>query len=198
MNPIAPSTPEVDAALERDIELLRRIAHKDASAFHEFHRLHAGLLFATLSQVLNDQHDTEDVLQDVFVMLWQKAHLYEPRKGKPLTWLTTLARNRAIDRIRSRQRRSKLYSDFEGESKFTQPEFAESAADSLDQGERSKLVRNALYQLRPDQREAIHLAYFGGMSQADIARKLKQPIGTVKARIRRGVSRMGDLVKGLS
>ena len=100
MTPIAPSTPEVDAALERDIELLRRIAHKDASAFHEFHRLHAGLLFATLSQVLNDQHDTEDVLQDVFVMLWQKAHLYEPRKGKPLTWLTTLARNRAIDRIR--------------------------------------------------------------------------------------------------
>jgi len=192
-----PTKLEIDPTVERDTLLLQRISRKDAAAFHEFHRLYAGLLFATVSQVLNDPRDSEDVLQDVLVMLWQKAHLYERSKGKPLTWLTTLARNRAIDRIRSRQRRTKLYNDFEGEHKVSQPEFADSAADSAEESERSVIVRKALGQLQPDQREAIHLAYFAGLSQADIARKLGKPLGTVKARIRRGVSQLEDIVKDL-
>ncbi len=193
----APSTPHADpdAQIQRDTALLLRIATKDAAAFHEFHRLHANLVYATVSQVLNNPHDAEDIMQDVMVMIWQKAHLYEPRKGKPLTWVISMARNRAIDRLRSKQRRSRLYDDFETENKQVQPEFAESAADHLADSERYAVVHRALNQLQPDQREAVQLAFLGGLSQADVARKLRQPLGTVKARIRRGVSRMEGLVK---
>lgn len=190
-----PLSTEAEAQIQRDTALLLRIASKDAAAFHEFHRLHANLVFATVSQVLNNPHDAEDIMQDVMVMIWQKAHLYEPRKGKPLTWVISMARNRAIDRLRSKQRRSRLYDDFESENKQVQPEFAESAADHLADRERYAVVHRALSQLQPDQREAVQLAFLGGLSQADVARKLRQPLGTVKARIRRGVSRMEGLVK---
>lgn len=197
MNILSNPTPaEQEAQVQRDSDLLLRIAQKDTAAFHEFHRLHANLVFSTVSQVLNNNHDAEDIMQDVMVMIWQKAHLYEPRKGKPLTWVISMARNRAIDRLRAKQRRSRLYDDFETENRKVQPEFAESAADLVQATERHRVVRDALRQLQPDQREAVKLAFFSGLSQADVARKLRQPLGTVKARIRRGVGRMEDLVKG--
>lgn len=197
MNILASTSPaEAEAQVQRDADLLLRITQKDASAFHEFHKLHANLVFSTVSQVLNNNHDAEDIMQDVMVMIWQKAHLYEPRKGKPLTWVISMARNRAIDRLRAKQRRSRLYDDFESENRKTQPEFAESASDLVQANERQKVVRKALRELQPEQREAVKLAYFNGLSQADVARKLRQPLGTVKARIRRGVGRLEDLVKG--
>ena len=189
------SPADLEAQVLRDSDLLLRIAQKDSAAFHEFHRLHANLVFSTVSQVLNNNHDAEDIMQDVMVMIWQKAHLYEPRKGKPLTWVISMARNRAIDRLRAKQRRSRLYDDFECENRKSQPEFAESAADLVQVNERHRVVRQALSQLQPEQREAVKLAFFSGLSQADVARKLHQPLGTVKARIRRGVGRMEDLVK---
>jgi RNA polymerase sigma-70 factor (ECF subfamily) len=99
------TTPVVDPNIEEDIRLLKRISERDAVSFQAFYKKYSGLIFASISNVLNDHHDTEDVMQEVLVQVWNKAHLYEPRKGKPLTWLTTLARNRAIDRIRSKQRR---------------------------------------------------------------------------------------------
>jgi RNA polymerase sigma-70 factor (ECF subfamily) len=145
--------------------------------------------------VLNDHHDTEDVMQEVLVQLWNKAHLYEPRKGKPLTWLTTMARNRAIDRIRSKQRRSRLNGDFEEESKGVQPEFDDSGHELLETKERDTILMRAVSKLNPDQREAIELAYFSGLTQAEVAERLHEPLGTVKARIRRGVNRLETLVK---
>ena len=81
-------------------------AARDAASFQAFYKKYSGLIFASISNVLNDHHDTEDVMQEVLVQVWNKAHLYEPRKGKPLTWLTTMARNRAIDRVRMRRRRA--------------------------------------------------------------------------------------------
>lgn len=185
-----------EAALAQDMALLGRIAQKDANAFHEFYRQHHGLVFATVAQVLNDYQDAEDILQDVMVALWHKAHLYEPRKGRPLTWVTTMARNRAIDRIRSKQRRSRLYDDFECENKVSQPAFEDSGADHLQTAEQRAVVRQALHQLSPDQREAVQLAYLSGLSQSEVARRLREPLGTVKARIRRGVNRLETLVKG--
>lgn len=189
-------TPEQEQSVEEDMQLLRRIAQKDPASFQAFYRKYGGLIFTTISNVLNDHHDAEDIMQEVLVQIWQKAHLYEPRKGKPLTWLTTMARNRAIDRIRAKQRRSRLNDDFETENKSVQPEFdAESGSDRLLEKERQTVIRRAVAKLTPDQREAIHLAYFTGMTQAEVAERLGEPLGTVKARIRRGVSRLEGLVK---
>jgi RNA polymerase sigma-70 factor, ECF subfamily len=189
----ADTAPDITA--EEDMRLMERIAHKDAAAFQQFYRRYGGLLFSTISKVLNDHHDAEDIMQEVLVQLWQKAHLYEPRKGKPLTWLTTLAKNRAIDRIRSKQRRSRLSDEFGSEHKVTQPEFDESAHDVLQMKERDTMLRSAVTRLTPDQQLAIELTYFGGLTQSEVAERLHEPLGTIKARIRRGVTRLEDLMR---
>jgi len=195
--PIAMSQIEtvIDSQVEEDTLLMQRIAERDSAAYQTFYKKYSGLIFASIANVLNDHHDTEDVMQEVLVQLWNKAHLYEPRKGKPLTWLTTMARNRAIDRIRSKQRRSRLNGDFEVENKNVQPEFDESAHDILESKERDGIVMRAVEKLNPDQREAIQLAYFSGLTQAEVAERLREPLGTVKARIRRGVNRLETLIK---
>lgn len=195
MSTTHPTENELDPNIQEDMVLLQRIAQKDSASFQFFYRKYSGLLFSTISNVLNDHQDTEDVMQEVLVQIWNKAHLYESRKGKPLTWLTTMARNRAIDRIRSKQRRSRLNGDFETESKTAQFEFEDSSAEILEEKERSRIVRSAVAKLTADQREAIKLAYFGGLTQAEVAERLGEPLGTVKARIRRGVSRLEGLVK---
>lgn len=189
------SEPLSDLQVQEDIALLQRIAERDSAAYQTFYRKYSGLLFAAISNVLNDHHDTEDVMQEVLVQLWNKAYLYEPRKGKPLTWLTTMARNRAIDRIRSKQRRARLNGDFEVESQSVQPEFDESGLEALEGKERDGIVMRAVAKLNPEQREAIELAFFSGLTQAEVAEKLHEPLGTVKARIRRGVNRLETLIK---
>lgn len=187
--------PAVDPVVEEDIRLLKRIAQRDSKSFHEFYQKYGGLIFTAISNVLNDHHDAEDVMQEVLVQIWNKAHLYESRKGKPLTWLTTMARNRAIDRIRSKQRRARLNDDFETEKKPLQLEFEASAEDLVHDKERQTILHSAVAKLTPDQREAIELAYFKGLTQAEVAEQLNEPLGTVKARIRRGVNRLEGLVK---
>ncbi|MEZ5384796.1 MAG: sigma-70 family RNA polymerase sigma factor [Prosthecobacter sp.] len=186
---------EVDPNIEEDVRLLKRIAERDPASYQAFYRKYSGLIFASISNVLNDHHDTEDVMQEVLVQVWNKAHLYEPRKGKPLTWLTTMARNRAIDRIRSKQRRSRLNGDYETENKTEQFEFEPSGHENLEFKERDIILHQAVSRLTPDQREAIELTYFSGLTQAEVAERLNEPLGTIKARIRRGVNRLETLVK---
>lgn len=181
--------------LARDTAMIQRIGKRDVVAFQDFYKKFNSLLYSTIYRVLNDHQDTEDIMQEVLVQIWQKAHLYEPGKGKPLTWVTTMARNRAIDRIRSKQRRSKLNDGFEQESKTVQPEFIEDTRDVLMAKESDEMLKGAVMELSPDQREAIQLAYFGGLTQSEIAEKLREPLGTVKARIRRGVQRLEQVVK---
>jgi RNA polymerase sigma-70 factor (ECF subfamily) len=106
-----------------------------------------------------------------------------------------MARNRAIDRIRAKQRRSRLNDDFENESRSVQPEFDEDTSDLTISRENDRVLQSAVMELTPDQREAIQLAYFGGLTQGEIAEKLKEPLGTVKARIRRGIQRLEHVVK---
>jgi RNA polymerase sigma-70 factor (ECF subfamily) len=181
--------------LARDTAMIQRIGKRDVVAFQDFYKKFNSLLYSTIYRVLNDHQDTEDIMQEVLVQIWQKAHLYEPGKGKPLTWVTTMARNRAIDRIRSKQRRSKLNDGFEQESKTVQPEFIEDTRDVLMAKESDDMLKSAVMELSPDQREAIQLAYFAGLTQSEIAEKLQEPLGTVKARIRRGVQRLEQVVK---
>lgn len=178
-----------------DIAMLQRVGRRDVAAFQELYRKFSGLLYSTIHRVLNDHQDTEDIMQEVLMQIWQKAHLYEPAKGKPLTWISTMARNRAIDRIRSKQRRARLNDDFEQETKPLQPEFDEDTSDLVITGESDRTLQKAVLELSPEQREAIQLAYFAGLTQSEIAERLHEPLGTVKARIRRGVQRLEQSVR---
>ena len=187
--------PDPSLDLEAEIELLRRIGAGDLRSFEELYRRFSGMLFATIFRILNQQEAAEDVLQEVFLQIWEKAPLYDPVRGKPLTWIVTLARNKAIDRLRSTQRSHRLQSEVEREAQAFDPAEERNSADTLEAVEQGKLVREAVRKLSKDQREAISLAFFSGLTQTEIAERLGEPLGTVKARIRRGMMRLREVLK---
>lgn len=180
--------------LEAEIALLRRVAQSDRGGFEELYDRFSGVLFSTAYRVLNNQEAAEDVLQDVFIQIWEKAPLYDPTRGKPMTWAVTLTRNKAIDRLRSTQRRSRLQDDVQRESETFEQFDDRSSFDVVASGETSKLVREAIQKLSKDQREAIELAFFSSLTQTEIAERLGEPLGTIKARIRRGMLKLKDVI----
>jgi len=187
---------ETDTAqqLDAEIELLRRVAKGDRSAFEELYDRFSGVLFSTAYRVLNNQEATEDVIQDVFIQIWEKAPLYNPALGKPMTWAITLTRNKAIDRLRSTQRRGRLQDEMQREAETFEQFDERSSFDAASGVETGKLVREAIQKLSEDQREAIELAFFSSFTQTEIAERLKEPLGTVKARIRRGMLRLKEIL----
>ncbi|MDB6152515.1 MAG: polymerase subunit sigma-70 [Chthoniobacteraceae bacterium] len=184
--------PPPELELEAEIALLRRIAQGDRLGFEELYDRFSGILFSTAYRVLNNQEAAEDVLQDVFIQIWEKAPLYDPARGKPMTWAITLTRNKAIDRLRSTQRRSRLQDDVQRETfeRFDDRDSFEAVASE----ETSQLVREAIHKLTADQRQAIELAFFSSLTQSQIAERLNEPLDTVKARIRRGMMKLRDLL----
>ena len=180
--------------LEVEIELLKQIGQGDRGSFEELYDRLSGALFSTAFRVLNDQVATEDVLQDVFIQIWEKAPLYDPALGKPLTWAVTLTRHKAIDRLRSTQRRNRLQDNVQRESEIFEQFDDRSSFDVVASAETSKLVREAMEKLSKDQRQVIELAFFSSMTQTEIAEHLHQPLGTIKARIRRGMMKLRDVI----
>ena len=184
-----------DKDLEAEIRLLREVGHGDRRSFEMLYERFSGVLFSTAFRVLNNQEAAEDVLQDVFVQIWEKAALYDPARGKPMTWAITLTRNKAIDRLRSVQRRSRLQDDLQHESQTVEQFDDKSSFDAVSSVETAGMVREAVKKLSKDQREAIELAFFSSLTQTEISERLNQPLGTVKARIRRGMMRLQELVR---
>ena len=180
--------------LEAEVELLKRIGQGDRGSFEALYDRFSGVLFSTAYRVLNNQEAAEDVLQDAFIQIWEKAPLYDPSRGKPLTWAVTLTRNKAIDRLRSTQRRSRLQDDVRRESETSEQFDDRSSFDAVASGETSKLVREAIQNLSKEQREAIELAFFSSLTQTEIAERLGEPLGTIKARIRRGMIKLREVI----
>jgi RNA polymerase sigma-70 factor (ECF subfamily) len=177
-----------------EIELIRRIGDGDRASFEEFYDRYSGLIYSTALRVLNDVADAEEVTQEVLFMIWEKAPMYDASRGKPLTWAVTMTRNKAIDRIRSVQRRIRLRDEAGAEMAADTFVHERRPFDEVDSHEQSDRVRSAVLQLKAGQREVIELAYFGGLTQQEIADRLHEPLGTVKARIRRGMMRLRKLI----
>jgi len=183
-------SPEDDALA---CKWLRAVANGDRASFRKLHDRFDGLIFTTVFRVLNDRQDSEDVVQEVFAMVWRKASMYAPGKGKPATWLASMARNRAIDRLRLKQRRARLSELANQDCRWGEQERdIPSGAEMVMRRERCLQVNAAVTRLAPDQEEAIRLAYFEGLTQKAIAERLGKPLGTVKARIRRGMSALRE------
>jgi RNA polymerase sigma-70 factor, ECF subfamily len=181
-----------DRAVELD--LLARITNRERVAFEELYTRYSNILYATAMKFLKEDADAQDVVQDVFIQIWDKARLYDPAKGKPLTWALTLTRNRSIDRIRAIQRRSRLRDDFEKETVADESAGIREALSGVDASERTQILRDAVGRLSPEQRKVIDLAFFGGLTQSEIADRLGEPLGTVKARARRGLMKLKELL----
>ncbi len=187
------SEPALD--FERDAELLRRIAGGDRFAFSDFYNQYSGLLFSIAVKVLNDSREAEDVLQEVFMQIWNKADTYDLLLGKPASWAVTLTRNKAIDRVRASQRRSKLLEQATVEAGVL-PDDSPSANERLYGKENAEMIRSVVAALPSDQKRAIELAFFSGLTQDEIAKTLQEPLGTIKARIRRGMLKLREKLEG--
>ncbi len=180
--------------LDAEIALLQRVAQGDRVSFETLYDRFSGVLFSTAYRVLNNQEAAEDVLQDVFIQIWEKAPLYDPARGKPMTWAVTLTRNKAIDRLRSTVRRNRLQDDVEREAETFEQFDDRSSFDAVAAGETNQIVRDAIQKLSKDQREAIELAFFSSLTQTEIAERLNEPLGTIKARIRRGMMKLREVL----
>lgn len=185
----------------KDLELgrlIRGVADGDQSALAKLYDRSSRVAFGLILRVLGDPAMAEEVTLDVYTQVWRQAAAYDSSRGTPLAWLLTIARTRAIDRLRSgkqeRQRSEPLDSADTIKSATGDPE------ESSVLSEQRTIVQGALAGLSPDQKEVIELAYFQGLSQSEIASKLGQPLGTVKTRTRLGLIKLretlGPVLKG--
>ncbi|MEO5700262.1 MAG: sigma-70 family RNA polymerase sigma factor [Casimicrobiaceae bacterium] len=177
-------------------DLLARTALADQGAFAELYRATSARLFGVALRILRDSPAAEEVLQDVFVSVWHHAGSYATGKSQPLTWLTSIVRNRCLDRLRRREidtvpiSRDANDDDGSGGADFDIASDAPSPVDMLLAGADSRSVRACVDTLERGQKQAIALAFYQGMSHQELARQLREPLGTVKSWVRRGLERL--------
>jgi len=174
-----------------DEELMQRLFIRDRHAFEEIYDRYGDLVYSTALRVLRDPHLAEDISQEIFVRLWRKPDSYVAERGRFLTWLISVARNRAVDEVRARGRRQRHETASPEEQERELPaDTANDPALNAQLAEQRRIVRAALAELPPEQRQVIELAFFGGLTQQEIADRLAQPLGTVKTRIRLGMQKL--------
>lgn len=176
-----------------DEELMHRLASRDLSAFEAIYDRYADVVFSVALRVVADPHVAEDVTQDVFLRVWRRPDHFDVQRGKFVTWLLSVARNRSIDERRSYSRRLRheaMPATEEEDDVLPSADVRDDPAFVTVLADERLAVRKAMEVLPPEQRLAIQLAYFGGLTQQEIANKLGQPLGTVKTRIRLGMQKM--------
>lgn len=183
-----------DAERQRvDAELITLIARGERQALADLYDRFSGPLYGAALQILRDEAEAQDVVHDTFVTLWEKSGTFDASRGTAFSWAVTLTRNRAIDRVRMRRRRAELLADSApSDLGYGEASTAPDAGENAVLRDEARAVRNAMSELPSEQRRALELAFFGGLTQEEIARKLAEPLGTVKARIRRGLLKLRD------
>ncbi|MGH7897892.1 MAG: sigma-70 family RNA polymerase sigma factor [Candidatus Binatia bacterium] len=166
------------------------MARADQDAFGKLYDRYGAILFGIVLRILRSRAEAEDVLQDTFLQIWQRADTFDEARGRPLPWLAMLARSRALDRLRGRNLRDRVTADLAAEPEAESPDTAAGAA----LGEETRMVREALAEIPEAQRAALLLAYFDGFSQSEIAARLEKPLGTVKTHTRLGLMRLRELL----
>jgi RNA polymerase sigma-70 factor (ECF subfamily) len=187
---LAALTPTDSREVSPDATLVNRLLHKDVSAFEQLYNRHSRIVYSLVLRILQQAGTAEEVVQDIFLQLWRNAARYDAARGPFVPWLLTLARNRALDHLRLKSERQRRKEDQTEElpAVTVAPEYEE----RLDEKRRAERVRALLGVLSPQQRRAIELAYFQGLSHTEIAETLKEPLGTVKSWIRNGLLRLKE------
>jgi RNA polymerase sigma-70 factor (ECF subfamily) len=178
MSPATPADSELDQQLQ---SLLSRCAAADGTALQRLYELVAPLLFACLTRMLRRRSVAEEALQDVFVTVWQRAGQFRPERGRPMAWLVSIARNRAIDLLRRERFAPALVAE------LPEPAAASPETDSDAWLPGLPLLERCLALLSQQQRQCLELAFVNGNSHEDIARLTGSPLGTVKSWIRRAL-----------
>jgi RNA polymerase sigma-70 factor (ECF subfamily) len=187
-NEAAPRRPVIDDPSVSDGDLIRRIARRDADAFELLYRRYARSVFGLALRRLGDRMNAEDAVQETFAAIWRSARTYKPDRGAGAPWLYAVARNAIVDRSRGR-------SEPPGEGPEV-PSDEPTPAERAEESYTAWRVHRALESLVQNEREVIELAYYGGLSQSEVADFLNIPLGTVKTRTRAGLGHLADLLEG--
>jgi len=174
-----------------DEELMLRLFVRDLDAFRTLYERYSSLVYSTCLRVVRDTQIAEDMVQEIFLRIWRKPESFAAERGRFVTWLTSVTRNRAVDEVRSRNRRFRheAASPEEQEREFPDAE-ANDPALTAELSDQRRIIIIAMADLPADQRHVIELAYFGGLTQQEISDRLSQPLGTVKTRIRLGMQKL--------
>lgn len=174
------------AEVEEDLRLLRRIAAGEQEAMSRLYQHRGTLLYSLLVRMLGDKMEAQEVVQDTFVRIWKRAGSYDPGRSAPLAWMILIARGLAIDRLRARSRRQASHAAFESEVASIEVERV-NGFQRVERVELAGVCRAALRRLPDVQAQALQLAFLRGWTHEEIASAQNEPLGTIKARIRRGL-----------
>jgi RNA polymerase sigma-70 factor (ECF subfamily) len=187
---LAALIPTANREVSPDATLVHRLLQKDVSAFEQLYDRHSRAIYSLVLRILQQAGTAEEVVQDVFLQLWRNAAQYDVSRGPFVPWLFTLARNRALDALRLKSERQRRREDQTEELPpiISVPQYEQ----QFDEMRRAEKVRTLMASLTPQQKKAIELAYFEGLSHSEIAAALKEPLGTVKSWIRNGLLRLKE------
>jgi RNA polymerase sigma-70 factor (ECF subfamily) len=191
---LAVFTPSESSGASLDAALAHRLLQQDVRAFEQLYDRHSRLVYGLVLRILQQASTAEEVVQDIFLQLWRNASRYDSSRGPFLPWLLTLARNRALDHLRLKSERQRRREDQSEELQpvvVSPPDFE----GKLDERRRAARVRELMSALQPQQKRAIELAYFEGLSHSEIAARLEEPLGTVKSWIRNGLLKLKEGLK---
>jgi len=173
-----------------DEALLALVAHEDEAALAELYDRYGRVAYGLALRIVRDQALAEDAVQEAFLTVWRTAASFRAERAKPSTWILTLAHRRAVDVVRREERRRAAPLET-----VEEPEGTGLATDEeIELADRRRLVQEALRQLPADQREALELAYYGGLTQSELAERLSVPLGTIKSRMFTGLRRLRDIL----
>ena len=187
---LAAFSPLDKSGASADAALVRSLLQKDVTAFEKLYDKYSRVVYSLVLRIVQQSGPAEEVVQDVFLQVWRNSARYDENRGPFFPWLITLARNRALDSLRlksERQRRLENQTD-ELFSVVVAPQYEK----ELDEKRRAERIRALVGGLKPEQKRAIELAYFQGLSHSEIAAQLKEPLGTVKSWIRNGLMRLKE------
>ncbi len=183
------------ANTEEEIRLLERIVLKDQKALEKLYDLYSKIIYSIVLRIVKNQEDAEEILQNIFLQVWERAGSFNRSRGTVYAWLITLARNKAIDKIRSKDFRKNFNTvAFDNVIEIFENKYSTIEIDAATARERSEYVKKALEQIPGEQRLVIEMAFFDGYTQTEISEKLSLPLGTVKTRSRQGMMKLQNLL----
>jgi RNA polymerase sigma-70 factor (ECF subfamily) len=190
--------PSLEPGAPSDLELMKAIQAEDPDALSQLYDRYNGILKALILRVIHNEAEADDLLQEIFMEIWNQAKNFSSQKGKPLGWMVTLARRRAIDGLRKKQAYARAEERLQNETEQQPEAWVHNATEEeIVLSDTRSLIRKVISGLPPAQQQAIDLAFFRGMSQREIAAKTNTPLGTVKTRLELGLKKIYDGLKEL-
>ncbi|HJU75859.1 MAG TPA: sigma-70 family RNA polymerase sigma factor [Gemmatimonadaceae bacterium] len=181
-----------------DADILARLALGEERALGELYDRHSGVAYSLACAIVRDETDAEEVVADCFAQIWRTAATFDPARGSVAGWITTIVRTRSLDLLRAQRRRARVLDDaaiLNDDESATTPSTGDTPDRDVERSEARELVRRSLAELPGPQRQVLELAYFGGLSQSEIAAQLSEPLGTVKTRMRAGLEKLRNALR---